>query len=383
MKRRDFIKTLGASLVVFQTAPLVNAAQLLAGKKAKKPKVIWIVLRGAMDSLHTIVPTFDPALAKLRPSLYSGIKDQLLMLDRGYALHPALTNLHQWYQEQQLLPIVAVSSGYQKRSHFDGQDFLESGLSQINHDSGWLGRAAELKQTQALAVARSTPISLRSANNVNTWYPSKLKDADTDTYQALMALYQYDELLLKRLQQGLSTQKMAGASLKNLTRQGKFANLTKACAKLMVGDNGVDCAMLELTGWDTHNNQQPRIARQLKQLDHGLGLLKEGLGQQWQYTVVIVATEFGRTAMENGTKGTDHGTASAMFIAGGAVKGGRVLGQWPGLASEQLFEQRDLMPTSNTFSWIANILATHWAMSDQQIKQIFPDIAVIKQQLIT
>ena len=111
-------------------------------------------------------------------------------------------------------------------------------------------------------------------------------------------------------------------------------------------------------------------------------MLKQGLGQQWQETVVIVATEFGRTARKNGTQGTDHGTASAMFVAGGAVSGGRVLGQWPGLGSQQLFQQRDLMPTSNTFSWIANILASHWAMSEQQIAQIFADIPRIKGQLI-
>jgi len=215
------------------------------------------------------------------------------------------------YQQKEFLPIVAVHSGYPKRSHFDGQDYLESGKSTIDHDSGWLARAIEQKQLQAMAINNSIPVSLRGSEKVMTWYPSNLKQSSPDIYQQLMALYQDDELLLSRLKEGLEVKAMTGMeSLKK--RRAKFTDLTKACTKLMSGNKAIDCAMLELGGWDTHNNQKNRLANRLKQLDDGLLVLKQGLGSEWNNTVVVMATEFGRTARENGTGGTDHGTASTI-----------------------------------------------------------------------
>ena len=179
LSRRKFIKMAGAGLAVL-SFPMSPAFAFEAGSKVKsnfkhKPKIVWVVLRGALDSLHTIVPTFDAQYAQLRPKLSASFKGPLLPLEKGFALHPSLTNLHQWYQEKSLLPIVAVSSGYPRRSHFDGQDFLESGKDEIDHDSGWLAREIAVKNKSALAVARSTPISLRSplanSEQVNTWYP--------------------------------------------------------------------------------------------------------------------------------------------------------------------------------------------------------------------
>lgn len=381
MERRNFIKALGASLVLFQTPLLAMSLEANQLTSTQPAKLVWVVLRGAMDSLGTVVPTFDTNLLKQRPKLAKGIKEQLLPLDNGYGFHPALANLHQWYKDKQLLPIVAVSSGYTERSHFDGQDYLESGLANIDHNSGWLARAISQKNVNAIALARSTPISLRKTPQANTWYPSRLKDADSDVYQALSSMYADDKLLLDRLNQGLA--------LQGLTQQesnksnGKFVDLSKTCAKLMIDPkSNVDCAMLELGGWDTHSNQNNRLAKQLEELDNGLHALKQGLGTQWQNTVIIVATEFGRTVKENGTLGTDHGTASAMFIAGEKVKGGQIAGQWPGLADEQLFEKRDLMPTSNTFSWIARTLNEHWKLTPQQLAHVFPSVPIASASVI-
>ena len=309
----------------------------------------------------------------------------MLPLEKGFALHPSLTNLHQWYQEKSLLPIVAVSSGYPKRSHFDGQDFLESGKDEIDHDSGWLARAIAVKNKSALAVARSTPISLRSpfanSEQVNTWYPSKFKSADEDIYAALNKLYQDDEALKEKLNSALAIKGLVDDNGQH-KQKGKFNDLAKSCAKLMTAEQGVDCAMLELGGWDTHNNQSARLARKLTELDSGLAELKAGLGDEWQNTVVIIGTEFGRTAKENGTGGTDHGTASALFLAGGAVTGGKVKGHWPGLKPDELFQQRDLMPTSNSFSWFASVLSQHWQLSEQELQQVFPHIKSYSEVLI-
>jgi uncharacterized protein (DUF1501 family) len=140
--------------------------------------------------------------------------------------------------------------------------------------------------------------------------------------------------------------------------------------------------MLEMSGWDTHQNQIGRLDRQFQQLDEGIAALRKNLAEQWDQTVVVVTTEFGRTVAENGTRGTDHGTASAMFIAGGAVAGGRVRGRWPGLAVSKLYEGRDLMPTSDTRQWIRAILSQHWKLNSAQLEYVFPTVKTMGAQLI-
>ncbi len=393
LSRRNFIKMAGGGIAML-TFPMCTAfasgatSQIKAHNKLDvkhAPKIVWVLLRGALDSLHTVIPTFDEEYARLRPKLSKSFKGPLLPLEKGFALHPSLSHLHQWYQEESLLPIVAVSSGYEKRSHFDGQDYLESGKGKIDHDSGWLARAIDVKEKRALAVARSTPISLRSpkidVEQVNTWYPSQFKNADEDIYAALNKLYQTDESLQEKLTSALEVKGLVGNDgVKK--RKGKFNDLVKSCAKLMTGEQGLDCAMLELGGWDTHNNQSIKLARKLSELDSGLAQLKAGLADDWQNTVVIIGTEFGRTAKENGTGGTDHGSASALLLAGGAVKGGKVKGRWPGLKTNELFEQRDLMPTSNSFAWFASVLSQHWQLSEQEVEQVFPNIQAYDEALV-
>lgn len=389
-KRRQFMKACAASLVIINTPSWAKAAGVqsssLSGSSPQgNKKFVWVVLRGAMDSLSTVVPTFDKNLAALRPTIHNKINEKLLPLDQGFALHPSLVNLHQWYKNKELTPIVAVGSGYGARSHFDGQDFLESGLGKIDYDSGWLGRAINVIDHKGLAIARSTPISMRGSKPelTSTWYPTNLKDADEDIYESLMRLYQDDNKLSATLASGLDVQSMTSMGMSEKKQKGKFIDLSKTCAQLLAGDNEVDCAMLEMGGWDTHNNQQARLTRQLSELDQGLQALKAGLKNDWENTVVVVASEFGRTAKENGTGGTDHGTGGAMFLAGGAIKGGQVLGQWPGLSTEQLFEQRDLLPTSNTHEWIATAMSQHWQLDKQQIAAIFPNKKLENYQLVT
>lgn len=382
LSRRKFIKMATAGLAVL-SFPGIGATGLKIQSSINAPKIVWVLLRGALDSLHTVVPTFDSQYKILRPKLAKSFKSPLLPLDNGFALHPSLSNLHQWYQEKQLMPIVAVSSGYERRSHFDGQDFLESGKGAIDHDSGWLARAIDVKNKRALAVARSTPISLRSSEQVNTWFPSSLKSANDDIYQALAKLYQHDAALKANLESGLEIKGLvSNGKGKKKRRQGQFIELSKACAQLMLSGKNVDCAMLELGGWDTHNNQANRLKQKLSELDNGLAELKAGLGTQWQNTVVIIGTEFGRTAKENGTGGTDHGTGSALLLAGGAINGGKIKGDWPGLKNQTLFEQRDLMPTSNSFAWIANILVQHWQFTEQELKQVFPHVSSYHENLV-
>ncbi len=365
MNRRQLIKAGGASLLLMSTG---------VGALANSPspnKIVWVVLRGALDSLHTVIPRADNDLLKLRPDLYGDIKDQLLPLNSQFGLHPSLKHLHKMYQEKQLLPIVAVGSGYQGRSHFDGQDFLEAAVGKVETDDGWLARAINATNGQAVSVSRTTPGALRGDDNnkaVN-WYPSSLNSDNDYLYDELKKLYQYDEDFAQALSMGVDIRDKADSS-KRVRQQ--FAELATACGKLIRDDSSMNAAMLELGGWDTHNRQAQRLKQQLSQLDDGIAALRDSLGDVWQDTAVIVTTEFGRTAAQNGTAGTDHGTASAMFIVGGAIQGGQIMGEWPGLAKHQLFEQRDLMPTSNIFDWQAALLKQHWGLTDAQLKAVLP-----------
>ncbi len=379
MNRRQLIK-LGAAGWV-----LLNAPYYANATTAPTKKIIWLVLRGAMDSLHAVVPVNDPYLMQHRAALIKPIQDSLLPLNQQFSLHPELKNLHQWYQQQQMAPVVAVASPYRARSHFDAQDILESGLNTTDHNNGWLARALaayqEKHKSEAIAIARSTPISLRGQSTIRTVYPSVLPEAEPDLYQRLEQLYQNDPLLSARLQEGMEARNMLSMTGKP-SKKPKFSQLAKMCGELLSQRADASCAMLEMGGWDTHNAQVNRLNRQFSLLDNGLGILKEQLGKEWANTVIIIATEFGRTVAVNGTQGTDHGTASALLVAGGGVAGGRVLGQWPGLAPAQLHQQRDLKPTSDIRYWLGGLIQQHWHLSDAQLASIFPDTVITKQPLI-
>lgn len=375
MNRRDFLAFGGASLLLM-SQPLLA----MTNKGSKPKKLVWVVLRGALDSLHTLVPTFDPHLQEHRAGLLKDIKKPLLPLANGYALHPALEGFNQLYKQGQLTPIAAVSSGYESRSHFDGQDFLESGTGDLNLDSGWLARASNAAEQKSVAISKALPISVRGGQDTSTWYPSKLKAQDRDTYDAILNMYQESPEYFDLLNKGLEQRE--GMDSDGNKRKGSFTELAKACGNLMQADASLNAGMLELNGWDTHNRQEARLNAKLTELDQGIIALQQELGEAWQDTLVVISTEFGRTVRENGTKGTDHGTASVMFLAGGAVNGGQILGTWPGLASEQLFQNRDLMPTSHTFDWISTALAQHWQLSSQQLQSVFPSARPVDQQLV-
>ena len=373
MKRRELIKMLGMGLSM---APVSMGARLAFGQD--KPtredrKVVWVLLRGGMDSLQAVVPAFDRDLMSHRRPLTEAIIDDLNPLDRGFGLHPELGNLYDWYRQKEMSPVVAVASPYRSRSHFDGQDFLESGLLKTDHNSGWLGRTLEITSRQGLAVAHSLPVSLRGEGSASTWFPSRFREADEDLYSQLFKLYKDDDLLKERLQQGLQTRAMAEGAMSG-NKKANFTALAKAAGMLLRGDGSPDALMLEMGGWDTHDNEVFRLARQLRQLDEGMAALKNELGGVWKNTLVVIATEFGRTVKVNGTMGTDHGTGTALLLAGGAFRGGQVLGEWPGLKESDLYEGRDLMPTSDIRSWIGSGLQQHWAIPDQSMAKVFPGL---------
>lgn len=378
MKRRDFLKASATSLVMLQ-CPTVFAFNPVAQTKTKK--VIWVMLRGALDPLHTLFPIGDPDFAGYRQSVVQPIQKSLLTLDHQFSLHPDLAFLHQLYERKEMTPVVAVASGYRKRSHFDGQDQLESGLDHTQHENGWLARALNQYRGNGVAVARTVPIALRGAtNDVDTWFPSSFPEADEDTLARLADMYEGDTHLAGLLEQAIEQTENPNMQMKE-TRRPKFPFLAQRCGELLRNEQNTSCGMLEMGGWDTHNNMSKRLSRQFSLLDEGLKNIKTELGDTWQDTLIVISSEFGRTVKLNGTGGSDHGTGGVMFFAGGAVRNlggklqaGQVMGTWPGLHEDQLFEKRDLMPTTDIRFWLAEALMSHWRLSPSQIKAIFPDI---------
>ena len=309
----------------------------------------------------------------------------LLQLDSLFGLHPSLARIHADYKKGEALLVHAVASPYRERSHFDGQDMLESGaaVSGALRD-GWLNRALSPLRGDtevAIALAQNTPLVLRGDNSSTSWAPSRLPDADDSTIARLQRLYADDPFFATRLEQALSSQEIASDMSDAGRRRGneaqQFAELAGAAANFLVAPSGPRIAVLELGGWDTHANQgavSGALANQLAALDRGLDKLRQGLGGAWSRTIIAVVTEFGRTVRVNGTRGTDHGTASAALLLGGAVSGGRVIADWPGLDDKQLHGGRDLRPTMDLRSVFKSILEQHLELPPGFVANtVFPD----------
>jgi uncharacterized protein (DUF1501 family) len=282
-----------------------------------------------------------------------------------------------------------VASPYRSRSHFDGQDVLENGAPGVGLlRNGWLNRAltplgGSLGNEVAIAMAQNTPLVLRGDNSVTSWAPSQLPDADNSTLRRLQDMYADDEFFATRLTQALKSQEIADSesSMGQMRSRGNDAQqlqtMMQATARFLTAADGPRIAVLETSGWDTHANQgttNGALANRLGGLDAGLMSLRDELGKTWSKTVVAVVTEFGRTVAVNGTRGTDHGTASAALLLGGAVNGGRVVADWPGLGTSDLYQERDLMPTKDLRSVFKGILSDHLNVDDTTLnREVFPD----------
>jgi uncharacterized protein (DUF1501 family) len=352
-------------------------------------RFILVILRGALDGLAAVPAYGDGNYASKRGAL--AITAPTQKLDGMFALHPAMTNLYQRYRENELIVFHAVASPYRERSHFDGQDLLESGTAELKGArDGWLNRALSgMPATKghttdqiAVALAQNVPLVLRGDAAVNSWAPSRLPDTDADTLQRIADLYSTDEYFATRLQSALAADGIAGEGMSSM-EGGKrdplngFNSMTSAAGKFLAAAEGPRVAVIEVSGWDTHANQgaeQGQLANRLRGLDQGLETLRASLGAAWKDTAILVVTEFGRTVAVNGTRGTDHGTATCAFLSGGAISGGRVIADWPGLGNGDLYQQRDLKPTLDLRSVFKGVLGTHLGVSEGALEtRVFPD----------
>lgn len=360
---------------VMGAAAAGGAVALLPGMAfaaaATARRFVFVIQRGAADGLAIVPPLGEAALPGLRGQLFD---PDAVRLDGFFGLHPALSRTAGLFRSGEARAFHAVATAYRDRSHFDGQNVLESGgAARYATKTGWMGRLLPLlpaPDRSALALAPAVPLALRGDRPVATYAPNRLPDASDDLLLRVGALYEADPQLGPLWREAVKTRQLAGDIGGNGGRNG--GELGTLAASLLAPADGARVMMIETGGWDTHSQQKGRLAAQLRGLDGLLAELRTGLGPAWRDTLVLVATEFGRTAAINGTGGTDHGTASAALMLGGALpKGKPVEAQWPGLAGAALHEGRDLRPTVPLARVITAELARHYAMAPDAFERVF------------
>jgi len=369
--RRGFLGMSAASLAL---AALPKFALAAAGRG--DTRFLLVLLRGGLDGLHALQAPGDPGFAALRGDFVNS-KGQApsLQLNVDFALHGALGFMAGLYAQQQLLPMVAVAPPYRQRSHFEAQDCVENGTTGTSGTTGWLNRCvAAMPGGKGLAISAVMPLAMRGKGDVSTWSPPLAKGVDPILWQQLQVLYAADPSLAPTFA-GIDARMEAMGAGKS--QHGlKLPQAMAAAAKFMAAANGPRIGFVEDTGWDSHGGELALLDRKLAELDAGVKAFHAGAESIWNNTVVVIVTEFGRTAAINGTGGTDHGTGGVAFVAGGAVKGGRIAGQWPGLGKTQLNEGRDLLATTDMRALFKGILREHLEVgSDALARSVFPDSA--------
>jgi uncharacterized protein (DUF1501 family) len=370
----------------------------------RDPRFLAIILRGALDGLATVAPVGDPDWVALRGdnALTLSSKIPALKLNDFFALNPAMPNLHHMFQANEAIIVHACATPYRERSHFDGQDLLESGLPKVApSDSGWLNRAlatlapggrVDPKDSRIFAVGPVTPLIARGSAPILSWSPQQIMPTSEDTMARLLDLYRHNDVKLASVLEDNSkltaiehAGDMAGGAAKKpgpAQVRAYFSEAAGNAAKFLAQPDGPRVGALALDGWDTHVNEgiaNGRLSQLLGSLDDALAAVKTNMGPAWNDTVVVLATEFGRTAHINGTDGTDHGTATVSLLAGGALKGGRVIADWPGLKTANLYENRDLKPTTDLRAVIKGVLKDHLRADEHALAQnVFPGSEAIR-----
>jgi uncharacterized protein (DUF1501 family) len=374
----------------------------LAYAEGRDPRFLAIILRGALDGLATVAPIGDPDWVALRGdnALTLNGKVPALKLTDFFALNPAMPNLHRMFRDNEAIVVHACATPYRERSHFDGQDLLESGMPKVApSDSGWLNRAlASLapggrvnpKGSRVFAVGPVTPLVVRGPAPVLSWSPQQVMPASEDTVARLLDLYRHtDSKLASVLEDNskLTAIEHSGDMMKKpgpgaAQARAYFSEAAGNAAKFLAQPDGPRVGALALDGWDTHVNEgiaSGRLSQLLGVLDDALAAIKANMGPVWRDTVVVLATEFGRTARLNGTDGTDHGTATVALLVGGALKGGRVIADWPGLKPANLYENRDLKPTTDLRAVLKGVLKDHLYAEERVLAQsVFPGSDSVK-----
>jgi len=375
--RRSFLKG-GLATLFFGGMPLPGLAE-----KNNKKNIIVILLRGGMDGLTAVPVISDPALKSLRKNI---IIENTLPLTSDFALHPKLKTFHELFQNNQASVIHATSIPYTGRSHFEGQDLMETGsLTPYSTKTGWLGRGLGLSDNRfnSLALALPMPLILRGANNNNNFYPTDLRVPATVVLEQIKEIYELhkEEELVRNIDLILNRPLSMQINYKNLHI------LSKVAAKTINSPLGPNVAVFDIEGFDTHSAQgdiNGKHAEHLAEVDTVISTLRQHLKESFDNTIILTVTEFGRTVSENSGRGTEHGYGSAILMAGGLIKKSQIYTDWPSLKQNSLFEGRDLQSTTDARSVYASAMATVFDLDFELIKkQVFwnEDIKDLSSQL--
>jgi len=334
-------------------------------------KFVFIQLRGGMDGLSALRPDDSSVLKQKRPGL---LVDNYHNTKAGFAFHPALKNHFELFRNKELSFLHACGLPVQNRSHFRSQDLLETGKMDASSRTGWLAQILEAlpDNSEAVSFGSVSPLLLHGTDKTFNWSSPKITDADEKLMRNLCrSLYAGDPELEDMLQQFERLDYLTDGFSRSARSEDPFETIGKMLSK----PDGPDYGVISVGNWDTHNDQNRRIAARFSVLDSGLGTLKSSMRPVWDETVIVIVSEFGRSVHENGTNGSDHGTGGVCFVAGGAVMGGLSLGSWPGLKEEVLFEGRDVMPVHDVRQIFACITKAHLGMSHDFIEtDLFPEI---------
>jgi uncharacterized protein (DUF1501 family) len=397
ISRRIFLRNSAIAMAGVGSAPLWLERAAFAGDQqgARKKVLVAIFQRGAADGLNIVVPHGErryydlrPTISIPRPSPGIAAEDSVVDLDGFFGLHPSLAALKPLWQHQRLAIVHAAGSPDPTRSHFDAQDYMESGTPGLKATTdGWLNRAlvaetGKLSPVRAVSLGPALPRSLRGARNaiaVESLNNFTVRDAAASKVLQSMYAGSSDQVLngtgretfeavaLLQSIQKTPYQPAGGANYP----KGRFSDSMRQIAQLIKADVGVEVAFADIGGWDHHTNEPGQLKNVLAEFGNSLATFYQDLGDRMEDVVVVTMSEFGRTAKENGNRGTDHGHANVMFVMGGPVQGGKVYGKWPGLAPEQLNEDRDLALTTDFRDVLGEAVYTH--LGNRSIRSVFPN----------
>jgi uncharacterized protein (DUF1501 family) len=388
--RREALQLLGA-IAAAGGLPRLAFAAPSPGER----RLVFVFLRGGMDALSAVPAYGDPHYAARRGILAVGAPGTpggALDLDGRFGLNPYLAEMHKLYAARELAVVHAIASPYRERSHFDGQNLVENGTAKpFGRETGWLNAALEVRRNPvspaatgpaAFALGQSIPLVLRGPAQVGSWSPSRMPVPDAALLERLGELYRGDKLLAQSFSTAIEAQKMMEGRDGMGGGQQPVVALAKAAGEILGKRDGPRVASIDFGGWDTHIGQLGEygpLTRNLRLLDRMVATLKESLGAAWRQTAVVMVSEFGRTVAPNGSNGTDHGTGGAAFVAGGAVRGGRVIADWPGLGEGALHEGRDLRPTLDQRALFKAALAAQLGVDREALdSRVFPGSASVR-----
>ncbi|WP_173198909.1 DUF1501 domain-containing protein [Parvularcula mediterranea] len=377
LNRRRFLSGTAAASVALLPGAAVARAET-------DRRLVFIIQRGAQDGLHALPPYAERSYYDGRPKIGvppPGTEGGALKLDGLFGLHPSLTGLHRLYEEGELVVAPAVATRYRSRSHFDGQNLLENGSGEpFGASSGFLNRAlaslGSAGDRTAVNVGLAAPLMLQGPAKTRTFAPSETAPLSSDFVSRLQTAYSGDPVLAEAFESAIQDSRMVSLDpqeARSINRGRNMAHTAHIIGTLLRSKEGPRVAVLESNGWDTHDGINFRSRKLFSDLDSSILALKKALGPSWKKTVVVTISEFGRTARENGSKGTDHGTGGTSFLAGGAVRGGRIIGDWPGTRDSDLLRNRDLYPANPTEGLLKGLLHDHLGVTEAALEsRVFP-----------